>query len=179
MKKKVVIFILFAIALFVIGLFLFEPRENYDQVIKETFDRYNPPKKEYVILIDYRKHLFSKRLFLFDVKSGKEILSSRVGHAFNSGLIYASDFSNKNESRKSCYGAFITGSSYNGQYGYAMRVEGLDKGVNDQAFRRAIVFHSVEKLPVMWSWGCFVTPPDINRKLIDFTKGGNLVVVLK
>ncbi len=179
MKKKIFFLILFAIFLFVIGLFLFDSSENYDQVIQETFDRYKLPKKEYVIVIDYRKHLFSKRLFLFDVKSGKEILSSRVAHALHSGFIYASDFSNKNESRKSCYGPFVTAGSYNGQYGYAMRVKGLDKGVNGQAMKRAIVFHSVEKVPVMWSWGCFVTPPDINRKLIDLTKDGNLVVVLK
>ena len=179
MIKKTFFLLLLAIFLFFIALILFDTAENYDRVVDEMLEKYNPPKKDYVIVIDYRKHLFTKRLFLYDVKNRKEIIRSRVAHAFNSGLLYADDFSNKNESRKSSYGAFLTGASYSGQYGHAMRVKGLDKGINDQAMKRAIVFHSVEKLPVMWSWGCFVTPPDINRQLIDLTKEGRLAVVLK
>jgi hypothetical protein len=179
MIKRILILVLIVVLLFFIGLFLFDAGQKYDQTVDEMIEKYNPPKKDYVIVIDYRKHLFTKRLCLYDVKNRKEIFRSRVAHAYNSGLLYASDFSNENESRKSCYGAFLTGGSYNGQYGYAMRVNGLDKGINDQALSRAIVFHSVNKLPVMWSWGCFVTPPDINRNLIDLTKEGRLVVVLK
>jgi len=171
--------VLIVVLLFFIGLFLFDAGENYDQTVDEMLEKYNPPKKDYVIVIDYRKHLFTKRLYLYDVKNRREVIRSRVAHAYNSGLFYAGDFSNINESKKSCYGAFLTGASYNGQYGYAMRVNGLDKGINDQAYKRAIVFHSVENLPVMWSWGCFVTPPDINRQLIDLTKEGRLAVVLK
>jgi hypothetical protein len=136
------------------------------------------PAKRHVVIIDYDRSLFSERLFVVDMKQKSVILRSRVSHAMKSGKIFASNFSNQPATEQSCIGAFRTGESYNGRFGYAMRIDGLEHGVNDKARQRAIVFHNY-KAPVAYSRGCFMTPPDVNRKLINIIKGGSLVYVRK
>jgi hypothetical protein len=59
-----------------------------------------------------------------------------------------------------------------------MLLRGLDKGVNDQAQKRAIIFHSSKNMASLWSWGCFATDEEINRKIIGLTKNGCLVAVI-
>jgi len=136
------------------------------------------PNRRHVVVIDYDRSLFAERLFVVDMKKKAVILRSRVSHAMKSGKIFPSDFSNIPETGKSCVGAFRTGESYHGRFGYAMRIDGLEWGVNDNARRRAIVFHDYEA-PVAYSKGCFITPPKVNRRLIDIIKGGTLVYVRK
>lgn len=136
------------------------------------------PDKRHVVIIDYDRSLFAERLFVVDMKQKSVILRSRVSHAQKSGKVFASDFSNKPATEKSCIGAFKTGEAYNGKFGYALRLDGLERGVNDNARQRAIVFHNF-KAPVAYSKGCFMTPPEVNRKLIRIIKGGSLVYVRK
>lgn len=178
-KGKVFLSVLFLLGAVLFVLFFVDSHQDYTDLIRQNIRKYNPPKRDYAIVIDYRKHLFTKRLYLYDLKKGEIVLTSRVSHAFNSGWLYASDFSNVNASEKSCFGAFLTGGSYQGEFGYGMRVRGLDKGINDHAENRAIVFHTTNRILPMWSLGCFITPSEINRTLIDLTKGGNLILVLK
>ena len=59
-----------------------------------------------------------------------------------------------------------------------MIIDGLDKGVNNNAKSRAIIFHSDTKMKTKWSNGCFATPEDINEKIINLTKNGVLVCVI-
>ena len=67
--------------------------------------------------------------------------------------------------------------SYYGEYGYAMRVIGLDGELNNNVMDRFVVFHSNKKMKYLWSDGCFATPEEINKKIIDKIKGGTLVYV--
>ncbi len=134
----------------------------------------NINRGDYCIVIDYSLPIYKKRLWVVDMKSGKSILNSHVSHAWNSGLWFASYLSNEINSEKSCIGAFVTTESYDGQYGYAMRIKGLNINLNDNAYERAIVFH---KSYWPWSRGCFMTPPWVNRQMIDMTRGGSLVYV--
>ncbi len=133
-------------------------------------------KHRYAILIDYDLPLFVERLWLMDRQSCEYIIHSKVSHAYNSGLIYATKFTNKPNTNTSCIGAFRTGGSYHGSFGYAMKLHGLEKGINDNAFKRAIVVH---KEVALYSWGCFMTKPEINKKIIDLTKNGTFIWVHK
>ncbi len=136
------------------------------------------PDRKHVVVIDYDRSLFAERLFVVDMNRKSVILRSRVSHAMKSGKIFATNFSNTPETGKSCVGAFRTAESYHGKFGYALRIDGLERGVNHNARKRAIVFHDVEA-PVAYSKGCFITPPEVNRKLINIIKGGSLVYVRK
>jgi len=106
------------------------------------------------------------------------VISSRVSHAWNSGFLYASDFSNKSGSNKSSKGTFITEGTKHGRFGYSMVINGLDSNVNNNARSRAVIFHSTKKMSNPWSNGCFATSDEINNQIIDLTKNGCLVIVI-
>lgn len=154
------------------------PEAEVIALAQSAAEEFLVPDRRHVVVIDYDRSLFAERLFVVDMKRQTIILRSRVSHAMKSGKIFASDFSNTPETGKSCIGAFRTGEPYYGRFGYAMCLDGLERGVNDNARRRAIVFHDFEA-PVAYSKGCFITPPEVNRRLIDIIKGGSLVYVRK
>jgi hypothetical protein len=152
---------------------------DYFSIAKNKTAYFHPKRRDYVIVIDYRKSIVEKRLCLVDMKSGKNILESRVAHAFKSGVMFPTKFSNQLGSNTSSKGVFITGkTTISPKFGYAMLIDGLEKGVNNNARKREIIFHSDKNMQTKWSYGCFATPEEINKKLIDLTKNGCLVVVL-
>lgn len=135
-------------------------------------------RNQYTLVIDYSKPIFKKRLWMLDDK-GEVILNTHVSHAWNSGFLWPSDFSNTVNSEKSCVGSFITAGPYeskfgSGEYKIGMQLLGLDKGINNNAMQRAIVFHS-NYWP--WSQGCFMTFPKTNKTIIDSTKNGCFLFV--
>jgi hypothetical protein len=150
----------------------------YFKYAQERVREYSPRRKDYVIVIDYRKNILADRLIVLDMRQKKAVLSSRVAHAWRSGAEIPVDFSNEVNSLKSSKGNFVTTTSYTGTFGYSMNVKGLDPGINDNAYERRIVFHSDQKMTTKWSWGCFATPEASNKKLIDLTKNGVLVCVI-
>jgi hypothetical protein len=81
----------------------------------------------------------------------------------------------------SCYGEFKTGEIYQGDKGLAMRLHGLEPGVNDNAYARAIVFHGGSYASYAFlaqhgrigrSLGCFVTEPMYNSRIIRLCRFG-------
>ena len=172
-------FILFTIVFLGIFIGLMGQKNDYFSTAKKKLANYHPKRSDYVIVIDYRKSITEKRLYVVDMKSGKNILESRVAHAFKSGVMYPTKYSNQFGSNTSSKGVFITrGPTISTKFGYAMLIDGLDKGINNNARKREIIFHSDKKMSSKWSYGCFATPEEINKKLIDLTKNGCLVVVL-
>ena len=152
--------------------------ESYYDIAKFNIGKYNPIRKDYVIVVDYRENIFQERLYVVDMKSKEIILSSVVSHGYKSGLLYATDFSNINGSNKSSKGVYTTGNIKYGKFGYSMYIKGLDKGINSNAYNRSIIFHSNKLMKTIWSQGCFATPEDVNKKIIDITKNGCLIVVI-
>lgn len=151
--------------------------EYYD-VAQKNVAKYNPYRKDYVIVVDYRKSILTNRLFVINMKTGETVIESKVSHAFKSGVLYPTDFSNVPGSYKSSKGNFITGKITPSKFGYAMIIKGLDKGINTNAEDRRIIFHSNTKMKTAWSLGCFATPEDINKKIIDLTHNGCLISVI-
>ena len=140
---------------------------------------------EKVILIDFRRPSFLKRLWLLE--NNKILLSCHVSHGINSGNIYANNFSNIVGSNKSSLGEFKTAEIYYRGNSKRMRIDGLIKGVNDNARKRYIVFHEayyaeydflIRNLKLGRSKGCFVTSEYYNNLIIDLTKNGTKIFVL-
>jgi hypothetical protein len=133
----------------------------------------------YVTIVDYRKSIVQKRLFVYDVQKQSIVLSSRVAHSFWSGLLYPTKFSNVEGSELSCTGSFLTDKdTYTGRFGRALRVDGITPGVNTAARKRAVVFHE-DPLCYTYSMACFMTSKAVNTRLISMIKGRSLVVVYK
>ena len=173
--KLIIVFVLILTGL----VFIPAKSQNYDFTIDSIVKKYNPNRKDYVILIDYNMGIFSKRLFVIDLKTKQRVISSKVSHAFNSGMLYPTSLSNTTGTNKTCVGVFETENTKFGRFGYSMVINGLDHGINDNAKQRAIIFHSNKLMKTSWSNGCFATDADTNKKIIDLTNNGCLVIVLK
>lgn len=181
MRKIIKYLFLILIAFAIYCFFPTSPSNELLEKLSELKKEYSNQNlnKDYSILIDYNKPIFKKRLWVIDNKTKEVVLNTFVSQAKNSGLIFASDFSNIPQSKKSSIGVFKTLGSYESNYGkgeykLGMRLKGLQKGINDKVFERNIVFHPSYGL---WSEGCFMTSPKTNKKIIDLTKNGSLLYV--
>ena len=146
---------------------------------KKVSTEYNVPNKDDVVIIDYTKPITAERLYLVRISVNRIVLKSTVAHGINSGKVYATEFSNEENSLKSSLGAYQTTSTYIGKYGFSLKLIGLEKGINSNAERRNIVFHSTKKMTQEYSWGCFATPDSINSVLLPLIKNGCLVYVFR
>ena len=144
----------------------------------------NPPKKEYIAIVDFTKDSSEKRFFMIDLVNKKVLYNDLVAHGRNSGEKVTKKFSNTEDSHMSSLGFYVTNETYYGSNGYSLRLEGLDPGLNDNARKRAIVLHgapyvSTENIEetgkIGRSWGCPAVPMAIYRDVIDKLKGGNLL----
>ncbi len=135
-------------------------------------------------VIDYSKPSTEKRLWVFDLTSRELIYEELVAHGQGSGENLARQFSNDAESHRTSLGLFKTADTYVGKNGYSLRLDGLDKGVNDHARDRAIVMHGAPYVSDTFarangrlgrSWGCPAVSADVARQMIDRVKGGGLV----
>jgi len=128
------------------------------------------------LLIDLDRPIFRKRLWVIEARSHKILFNSHISHALLSGLAYASDFSNERRSFKTSPGAYLTANAYNGHYGRSRRLIGLNRGLNHNARRRAVVLH---KSWYPWSGGCLTTRPSVHRRLMQWTRKPTLIYVHK
>lgn len=168
----------FAILLFFITPSSSSAQGEYFEYAKKQVSKYTPPRKDLVIIIDYRKNILSNRLFVINLKTGKIIIESTVSHAWNSGFMTPTKYSNLPGSEKSSKGNYITLGTKYGKFGYSMIIQGLDNKINNNAQSRVIIFHSNRKMKTKWSKGCFATPEETNKKIINMTKNGTLVCVI-
>ncbi len=142
--------------------------------------------KQLLTIIDYSKPSTAKRLWVVDLSRAKVLFNTWVTHGQNSGTINATSFSNQPGSLKSSIGVFLTTrEAYVGGNGYSLRLQGLERGINDNAYRRDIVFHGawyaagnmIKKYGELGrSWGCPAVNEATARPLIDTIKNNTIVV---
>ncbi|MHA4845262.1 murein L,D-transpeptidase catalytic domain family protein [Flavitalea antarctica] len=139
-------------------------------------------KQDVLSIVDFTLPSSKKRLFIIDLVTGKLLFNTFVSHGRNSGLEKATRFSNDLNSFQSSLGFFITGKTYKGEHGFSLRLEGLEKGINDNAYNRGIVIHAAnyvnEKLArhrgyIGRSLGCPAVPVQLHRPIIQKIKDGS------
>ncbi|MBK7558350.1 MAG: murein L,D-transpeptidase catalytic domain family protein [Chitinophagaceae bacterium] len=127
-----------------------------------------------------------KRLFVIDLSQSKVLFNTYVAHGVNSGKVMAREFSNQPSSYKSSLGFYETLSTYMGGHGYSLKLEGLEKGINDNANRRAIVMHAAAYVNealiksqgfIGRSWGCPALPEKLYKPIINTIKGGTCLFI--
>ena len=97
-----------------------------------------------ISIVDFSLPSTEKRLYVVDLKNYRVLYKTYVAHGRNSGTLMANSFSNSPSSYKSSLGFYKTLGTYNDKHGYSLRLEGLEKGINDNAYERAIVMHGAD-----------------------------------
>jgi hypothetical protein len=137
-------------------------------------------------IIDFNRPSLQDRLFVIDLKSGKILYKSLVAHGKNSGENVATCFSNSLQSHQSSLGFYLTGESYVGRHGYSLILNGIEKGFNDNAKKRAIVIHGAIYVSYNFiesngrlgrSFGCPALPVELAPEIIDAIKDKSLLFI--
>ena len=136
--------------------------------------------KNILTIIDFDLPSTSKRMWIIDIKNQKLLLHSYVAHGRGSGDDKAIRFSNQAESHQSSLGFYIANETYFGKHGLSLKLDGLDKGINDLARARAIVVHGADYVSADFiskhgrlgrSHGCPAVPQELNQQVINLIKG--------
>ncbi len=132
-------------------------------------------QKEILTIIDFSLSSNVKRLWVINIETGEILFHSLVAHGRNTGEEYASHFSNASESFKSSLGFYATGEIYTGKHGMSLKLDGLEKGVNDNARARGVVMHAADYVSDSFiknnqrlgrSQGCPAVPAGISKEII-------------
>ncbi len=144
-------------------------------------------KKSYVLTVcDFTQSSSNKRLYVIDVAHKKLLFNTYVSHGMNSGVEYATSFSNRANSFKSSLGFFVTSKTYFGRNGLSLKVQGLEKGYNDLAAKRHIVLHGSDYITPEYlkdngemgrSLGCAAMPNVMSPKIIKTIKNGSCLFI--
>lgn len=135
-------------------------------------------------VIDYSRPSTDKRLWVFDVARNELLFRELVAHGQGSGDNYATRFSNQDNSHQTSLGLFLTAETYIGNNGYSLKLDGVERGFNDNARSRAIVMHgawyvnpemAASKGRIGRSHGCPALSQGIARRVIDTMKGRQLL----
>jgi hypothetical protein len=143
-------------------------------------------KDNIISIVDFSQPSSRKRLFVIDLNNLRVLYNTYVAHGVNSGKEYANQFSNMPESNKSSLGFYETKNTYMGGNGYSLRLQGLERGINDNAEKRDIVIHGAEYVNeslirsqgyIGRSWGCPALPEKLHKPIIDKIKNGSCLFI--
>ena len=160
--------------------------EVFNIAIKGSRKINNIKKKGVITIIDFSKLSTEIRFFVIDLEKRELLFKSFVAHGKNSGANNAESFSNQAESLKSSLGFFLTAETYIGKHGYSMKLDGLEKGINDNARSREIVIHGADYVSQAFikkynrlgrSWGCPALPVEISKEIIDKISNGSCLFI--
>ncbi|MDF3054816.1 MAG: hypothetical protein K0Q74_723 [Gammaproteobacteria bacterium] len=140
-------------------------------------------KPKTLTVIDYSLPSTAKRMWVIDMQKKHTLFHTLVSHGKGSGEKSATYFSNKSGSHATSLGLYKTEATYHGKNGYSLRLEGLDKGYNDNAKSRAVVIHGAPYVNdktakvgrVGRSWGCPAVASELAAPIINTIKEGDLV----
>ena len=139
-----------------------------------------------ISIVDFTRSSRERRFVVIDLRSMSVLYNTVVAHGKNTGREFARNFSNRRSSNKSSLGFYVTREPYMGSNGYSLKLEGIDRGFNDNALNRAIVMHPADyanesaiarKGYLGRSWGCPALPEKESRGVIDRIKNGNMLFI--
>lgn len=162
---------------------------SFPTLVSQAQSVYNQTSTQYkvssniMILVDMTRPSTEKRLWIIDLATNRVLLYTYVAHGTGSGSgIYATSFSNKNNSHATSLGRYLTGAQYKGKNGLSIRLYGLDRGVNDNAYNRSVVIHGsdyvTDKGVRGHSWGCLAVSRKDMSYIMSVLGSNSLVYVV-
>jgi hypothetical protein len=140
--------------------------------------------KNILTIIDFSKSSTKKRFYTIDIDQQRILYNTYVSHGKNTGEDMAKQFSNTVYSNQSSLGFYITAETYIGSKGYSLKLDGADKGYNDNMRERAVVMHAADYVSERWikangrlgrSQGCPALPVELSKEIIDVVKNGTAI----
>lgn len=141
--------------------------------------------KEIISIVDYNLPSNVERLWVIDLKAKTLLFHELVAHGRSNGNLWAGNFSNSPNSNASSLGFMITGETYTGKFGRALRLDGMEKGINDLVRERGVVMHGADYVSkavakagrLGRSLGCPALAWDNKDKIIDTIMDGTVMFV--
>lgn len=143
-------------------------------------------QKNILTLVDFSLSSNKKRLWVIDLDKKIILFQTLVAHGRNTGEEFAKQFSNQAESFQSSVGFYATGEIYDGKHGMSLKLDGLEKGLNDKARERAVVVHGADYVSESFikqnkrlgrSLGCPALPVEMNAKIINVIKNKSCLFI--
>lgn len=101
----------------------------------------------YCFLLDMSLPSGKNRFFIYDLGKDSIVLAGLATHgSCNTGFLHEARFSNTPNQGCSSLGKYKIGHKYNGRFGAAYKLHGLDS-TNSNAFRRYVVLHGYDCVP--------------------------------
>jgi hypothetical protein len=140
---------------------------------------------QYLTIADLSQSSRNKRFYILDIQNDKLVWNTYVAHGRNSGVDVAKSFSNDLNSNKSSLGFYLTETTYSGKHGLSLRINGLERGFNDNAEARGVVVHGAPYVNagransdyMGRSQGCPALPENEYAQVINIIKDGSVLFV--
>jgi hypothetical protein len=124
-------------------------RQKIDSLVPlaKVFIRSNGYNEEFVFIADLSMHSGIERFAIVDLEKDSVIQNGLIAHGAGGKYFSATArYSNVPGSLCSSPGKYRVGVKYNGRFGKAYKLHGLDK-TNSKAFERAVVLHAYDCVP--------------------------------
>ncbi|CAM3710611.1 murein L,D-transpeptidase catalytic domain-containing protein [Flavobacterium chungbukense] len=178
--KKILFVGLLLVAIFTAYIFISKKKEIFPSLesdkrfeyqvvqVKKLLESNSKYNKRVAFFIDMKIPSGKNRFFVYDLKENKIIDKGLVAHGSGSETQVKGQlkFSNVPNSLSTSLGKYYVGNHYNGKFGKAYKLYGLDES-NSNAFKRDIVFHYYYDVTykekdgyICNSYGC----PMVNKK---------------
>ncbi len=138
-------------------------------------------------IADMSKPSTAERLVVLDLDARTIVTRTWVAHGQGSGGLMAERFSNRHDSHQTSLGLYRVGQRITSRkHGAALLLEGLDRGVNDQARAREVIIHGADYVSAEFvaqhgrlgrSWGCPAVPREQMAIMIASLADGGLLYI--
>ncbi len=161
------------------------------EVLEAAYERIEEHKLDVssgtLAIADMSQPSTAKRLVVIDLDAQEVVLHTWVAHGSGTGGLMAEKFSNTHNSHQTSLGLYRVGERITSpKHGAALLLQGLDKGLNDQARAREVIIHGADYVSEQFiaqtgrlgrSWGCpAVSRKDMSHMISTLANGGLLFV---